>query len=109
MRNLDTFVLCEEANERVRAKVWCKIVGGCMSVEGQDLGLAPMDSFGADEYEYFYDWDEANTEKLISLLNEEGRSLADVLKEKYGGLDGCSKLRDTCKEHGIEYKFSSWF
>ena len=98
-------VLCDEKTTRLWVNVEAKVSGGCLKISGQDLGKAVEDYFGEDEYEYFYDFDRENTERLFSLLTHEAQNVKDVFMQKFSGIDGCKSLRDFCDANGIAYKF----
>jgi len=108
MEQMDTFVLCNDKTDRVWVNVWAGIKDGCLTVSGQDLGDAPQDFFGSDEYEYWYTFDKINTDRLIMLLTQEGHDFKEQLLEKFNGVEGCKKLKEFCKANDIEYKFMSW-
>ncbi|NLW88782.1 MAG: hypothetical protein GXY43_03560 [Clostridiaceae bacterium] len=101
----DRLVLCDEKTPYVQVFVSAEMSEGCLKISGQDLGEAPRETFGEDEYEYFYDFDLENTERLFALLTPEKQSIAGVLVREFSGMDGCSKLREFCDENHIEYSF----
>ena len=116
---LAKFVLCNETNNRVQMKIWAEIKNGCLNIEGQAFGTAVEECFYADEYEYFYSFDEKNTKRLITLLlnrhygneapHESTKLFKKLLFEKYSDINGMERLRGFCEETGIEYKFFNWF
>jgi hypothetical protein len=108
MDNLDTFALCKYESDRLWVNVWAKIENGCLEISGQDLGDAPTEYFGMGEFEYWYKFDETNTERLITLLKKEDSDIKDLLYENFSGLEGCAKLKKFCSVNGIEYEYSSW-
>ena len=119
VNELPQFVLCVEKSNKVRAKICVEIKNCCLKIEGQDFGPVVEERWGTDEYEYFYNFDEVNTAKLIKLLvkQEYGDDInadyavvfKNLLLEKYSDLKGCKRLCDFCKANGIEYKFYNWF
>ena len=100
-------VLCYERAPRVHVHVWAEVSDGCLKISGQDFGEAPMEAFGDDEFEYFYDFDQENTKRLFALLTPDGQDIRDVLVQKYSGMDGCSSLTEFCEANGIAYYFFS--
>ena len=65
--------------------------------------------FGRDDYEYWYCFDEMNTEHLIELLTAKEPDIKKALLDEFGGEEVCSNMRKFCKANGIKYKFDSWF
>ena len=100
--------LCKHRSERLWVNVWARIEEGKLTVEGQDLGAVPEEWFGTDEYEYFYNYDLANTEKLLQILSEGGKNPIVEMCLRFSGLKGCEKLRAFCENNGIDYTFYSW-
>ena len=100
--------LCDEKNENVQVKVRAKIINGCLEISGQDFGIAVEESFGAGEYEYFYNFDRANTERLLSLLTVDETPVRDALVSRFGGMGGCKALREFCDANGIRYQFFNY-
>jgi ADP-ribosyl-[dinitrogen reductase] hydrolase len=103
----DKLVLCNEGTPYIKVKVWAEIKDGCLKISGQDLGKAAEDTFGEDEYEYFYEFDRENTERLFALLTPEAQKVKEVFMQKFSGMDGCRSLREFCEENGITYRFFS--
>ena len=104
----ERFVLCNEETSRVKVNVWAEISEGCLTISGHDLGKAVMDVFGDIDYEYYYEFDRQNTERLLNLLNTEGQSVNAVLTQKFGGMDGCRIMRGFCEANNIDYRFFVW-
>ncbi len=82
-------VLCDEENSHLRVNVDAEVSDGCLRISGQDLGETVEAITGEDEYEYFYDFDRKNTERLFALLGPETDSVKDVFAKKFSGIDGC--------------------
>ena len=101
----ERFVLCNEETSRVKVNVWAEISEGCLTISGHDLGEAVMDVFGDIDYEYYYEFDQQNTERLFNLLNSEGQSVNEVLTQNFGGMDGCRIMREFCEANNIKYSF----
>ena len=101
----ERFILCNEGTSRVKVNVWAEISEGCLTISGHDLGEAVMDVFGDIDYEYYYEFDQQNTERLFNLLNTEGQSVNEVLTHKFGGMDGCRIMREFCEANNITYRF----
>ena len=108
MKQMDELVLCDNKTERVWVNVWAEIENGCLKISGQDLGNAPKEFFGSGEFEYWYNFDEKNTERLIVLLTQKEHDFKEQLLEKFGGLEGCKRLKEFCKENDIQYRYMSW-
>ena len=98
-------VLCDEKTPIIKIKVWAEVSDGCLRISGQDLGKFVEGFFGENEYEYFYDFDRENTERLFSLLTHEAPNVKNVFMQKFSGTDGCKSLREFCDVNGIAYKF----
>jgi len=104
----ERFVLCNEKTSRVKVNVWAEISEGCLTIAGQDLGQVVNDVFGESEYEYYYEFDQQNTERLFNLLKTERQSVNEVLTQKFGGMDGCRRMREFCEANNIKYSFFSY-
>ena len=63
--------------------------------------------WGDADYEYWYELDKENTEKLLSVIHGEEDPKAALLRE-FNGEGGCRVLRELCKNNGIQYKFHSY-
>jgi len=100
-------VLCDEKTDRLWVNVEAKVSNGCLKISGQDIGKVVEDYFGEDEYEYFYDFDQENTERLFALLGHEGQNVKDIFIQKFSGIDGSRALRDFCDANDVKYKFFS--
>lgn len=101
-------VLCD-----VRAETLWRTVTACfeddkLTVEGQDLGIAPERFFGSDEYEYWYYFDKENTAKLMRELTKTGINPIAEMKRLFSGMNACCELKAFCDENGVEYRFDSW-
>jgi hypothetical protein len=107
MVSFEEFELCNEEFSRVKVKVWAELSGGCLIISGQDLGEAAEVMSGEDEYEYFYNFDQENTELLFALLAPKRENIKEMLLQKFGGMDGCSLLREFCNVNNITYSFFS--
>ncbi|MDX9889109.1 MAG: hypothetical protein RBS51_07620 [Anaerovoracaceae bacterium] len=103
----EEILLCDEQTTRVRVIIWAELSEGCLKISGQDLGEAVMEFFGDSDYEYFYNFDQENTERLFKLINPEGQRLSDVLIQRFGGMDGCRIMREFCDANSITYSFFS--
>jgi hypothetical protein len=101
----ERFVLCNEGTSRVKVNVWAEISEGCLTISGQDLGKAVMDVFGDIDYEYYYEFDRQNTERLFTLLNPREQNINEVLTQKFGGMDVCRIMREFCEANNIDYRF----
>ena len=103
----DRLVLCNEDTSQAKVNVWAELSEGCLKVSGQDFGEGVQDFFGEDEYEYFYDFDRENTERLFALLDPEMQNIKEMLLQKFGGIDGFRILRGFCDANNIKYNFLS--
>lgn len=101
--------LCSEKLSRVSIYITAEIMDGKLRISGQDIGEACNDIFGENEYEYFYNFDKENTDKLYYALNKKyGENILHVLKDQFSGVDCCEKLREFCNEHDIKFSFTSF-
>lgn len=87
------------------------------SIDGTMIIVAQIDENGrllilGDEYfrdnekEYCYVVDRENTKKLSALLkNKQNDSLLALLGKKYDGSNGCERLMEFCREHGVSYHY----
>ncbi len=107
MKEFRDLILCDYRSSRVDVHVWAALTDGTLTISGQDLGPYVEDSWGDEDYEYWYKFDEANTEKLIEAIHGEEDPEAALLRE-FSGERGCSRLRSFCKRNKIEYSFFSY-
>jgi hypothetical protein len=115
---IDSFDLCDYKTERLWVHIRAEITGCCLKISGQDLGQVPLAFFDSDEYEYWYTFNEKNTELLIrllvknestvELLAENENDIKKILIEKFSGLDGCERLTKFCNQNGIKYELMTW-
>ena len=74
--NLESFKLYYVHTKENLIRVSAEIKNGLLVISGHDLGDAPKEFFGLDEYEYWYKFNRANTDKLIRLLlNKDSKTL----------------------------------
>ena len=104
----EEILLCDEQTTRVRVIIWAELSEGCLKILGQDLGEAVMEFFGDSDYEYFYNFDQENTERLFTLLNPGGHKIKEVLTQRFSGMDGCRILKEFCDANSIKYSFFSY-
>ena len=102
----EQLVLCNEDTYRVKVNVRAELLAECLKITGQDFGETSEDVFGENEYEYFYDFDRENTDRLLGLLASEG-DVKEMLVKKFEGIDGCCTLRAFCDDYSIKYSFFS--
>lgn len=110
IKDVEKFYLCEyKDGSRLSVNVWAAISNERLLISGQDLGKHVEDHFGDSDYEYWYSFDIENTKLLITKLSEQSPELdiKELLVENFSGLDGCSKLRNFCKNFNISYDFNS--
>lgn len=101
--------LCNEKLSRVSIYITAEITDGMLKISGQDIGEVCNDIFDDSDYEYFYNFDKENTDKLYYSLNiKYGENLLYVLKEQFSGVDCCEKLCEFCNKHDIKYSFISF-
>lgn len=107
-RTSNEFLLCDKVTHSTKIRVWGEIKDGCLKISGQDLGRAPEEAFGDNEYEYFYDFDNYNTERLFQLLLSERNDAVDEFISRFSGNFGIKELREFCEENRIKYRFFSF-
>ena len=107
MKDFNNLVLCDYRSENVDVHVRASLTNGFLSISGHDLGPFVEDSWGDEDYEYWYEFDRKNTEKLIAAIHGEEDPEAAMFRE-FSGEGGCSKLRSLCDKKDIEYHFSSY-
>lgn len=101
--------LCAYKTEELCTFVRAHLKNGKLTIEGQDLGDRLIPWIGDDEYEYFYCFDKANTEKLLKLLTINGKDPLDELKQRFNGPSACRNLRDFCEINGIQFRFDCYY
>lgn len=98
--------LCNEKLQHANIYVLAELSEGKLKISGNEIGRACEDLFGDSDYEYFYSFDEENTEKLFNLLlDEPATNKLAMLKKNFNGPDCCIKLREFCQKHSIKYSF----
>lgn len=98
--------LCNKNLLRVSIHVTAEIIDGKLLISGQDIGKACEEAFGESDYEYFYNFDIKNTEKLFNIITKETAcNKLNALHKYFQGIDGCKILRKFCQEHDIIYSF----
>ena len=107
MKDFTGLELCNWCNDRVEVHVTVSLTDGKLTFSGQDLGDFVEETWGDSDYEYWYSLDEANTEKLFSVIHGEQNPEAALLKE-FSGEGGCRRLREICDSKGIQYEFFSY-
>ena len=101
-------ILCNSSNESVSVFVTAKLDGAKLSVNGVDYGKSPKGFFGGSEYEYWYTFDEENTDLLFRKIGASKSDPLAELKKRFSGMEGCRNLREYCDAAGIKYRFESW-
>ena len=100
--------LCAERTERLWISVDAEIKDGRLTISGQDLGEPCEQFLGSDEYEYWYRFDEINTEKILAGLSKEGANPIEQIKRRFTGKSACRDLRSYCEEENILFDFLNW-
>lgn len=85
--------------------LWAWMFNGTFHISGQDFSEAAKRMFGDEEYEYFYDFDLENTNKIISILKCD--DLLKTIKERFNW-ETESEFREFCEKNGIKYSFTSY-
>ena len=79
--------------------VWAyRYSSGAVSVVAQDLGDAPRQFWGADEYEFGV---------IVSARHADGISLS-FIADRFSGARAVDDFRDWANEHGIPCDFWNW-
>ena len=107
MKEFQGLVLCDERTPRVDIHIRADLIDGRLLFSGQDLGPFVEETWGDEDYEYYYMFDEENTVKLLEAIKGTDDPEEAVCRE-FNGSDGCIKLRGICEENGIQYKFHSY-
>ena len=97
-------VLCNEKLSRVAIHVSASFDDGKLVIHEQDLGNAPHEVWGKDEHEAFYTLDKTDTQKLLSLLGDDGSHSLETIKAHFNGIDCCKRFGAFCDMHGISYR-----
>ena len=100
--------LCKERTEQLWVTVYAEIKEGKMTVSGQDLGEPCERFWGSDEYEYWYSFDEENTEKILMRLSENDADPIEEFQKRFFGMTAYRKLRSFCETEGIVFRFNNW-
>ena len=107
MKDFRNLVLCDYRSKSVDVHVRANLTDGTLQISGHDLGPCVEESWGDKDYEYWYSFDKANTEKLIAAIHGEEDPEAALIRE-FSGEEGCSRLESFCSEKKIKYRFSSY-
>ncbi len=83
--------------------------GNKLEFFGDDFGSTVGSFFGGEEYEYWYQLDEANTEKFIAALREDTgiEDLKEALKTKFSGISASRMIREFAEARDIKMGFYS--
>jgi hypothetical protein len=100
---------------------------GRLGLSGQDIGKAPKDWFGHDDYEYWVVVAASDKERVLSILlgqtaggrqfrpagdaseDEKDWALLTVIEKTYGGdLRAVEAFRDLLKANGIRFEFRTY-
>ena len=106
--DMSSIVLYSRETEALWVNVWAEIKDGKLTVQGQDLGGPVEKWLGGSEFEYECRFDKSNTQKLLSILSENGSDPIVALKDRFSGPRGFWELKDFCDEANIQYEYFSW-
>lgn len=90
---------------------------GKFTIQGHDMGRTVEEFWGEDEYEYWYEFDQGNTEHLFKAIlagmasdisDMSGDELLKSFQIWIGKKPDEAKLRTFCEETGIKYQFFSY-
>ena len=83
--------------------------GKKLEFSGDDFGGQVGSFFGGEEYEYWYQLDEANTKKFIAALKEDTgiEDLKEALKTRFSGINASGKIREFAEARDIKMGFYS--
>lgn len=92
---------------------------GQLTISGHDMGDAPEQIFGADDYEYLVSIAPGDVARLRQALVEHvsgqsgevsaNASTLELVAAAFKGRhDAVSTCRDLCRDHGIAYEFFCW-
>ena len=107
MKSFKKLVLCEFFSKKLDVYVWADMEDNKLTIAGQDLGPFVEEIFGDSDYEYWYSFDENETEKLLRLIHGLEKP-EEALLDAFCGLDGCTTLKAFCKKNNIHYQFYSY-
>lgn len=106
MKDVTDIVLEEYRSTNLDVHVRASIVDGCLHVSGQDLGPFVEEHWGDLDYEYYYDFSEEETERLLRLIDGLDDPAAALVR--HFSNSGTLKLSQFCDENGIKYRFFSY-
>ena len=90
---------------------------GKLTIQGHDIGRTVEKFWGEDEYEYWYEFDQGNTEHLFkTILADTVSDISDMSEDELlrsfqiwiGKKPDEARLRKLCEETGIKYQFFSY-
>ena len=101
--------LCDERNSDDWFLLDARYDGTKLEFIGDDFGSTAESFFGGEEYEYWYQLDEANTEKFIAALKEDTgiEDLEEALKTRFSGITASGKIREFAEARDIKMGFYS--
>ena len=106
-KSFQDLVLCEYRSDDLDVHVRAFMAGPGLYISASDLGPSVEKFWGDLDYEYYYSFSPAETEKLLHLIGGTKNPRAALLRE-FGGLSGCSRLEKFCEKEGIRYNFWSY-
>lgn len=104
MKEFSGLALCEEETDEISISVQASLKNGVLCFSGNDAGRRVSELTGDGDYEYWYELDRDNTQKLLQIIHGEEDPEPALLRE-FSGADGCQRLRDLCEMNGIQYHF----
>jgi|GEM_PF-1507552 len=107
MINFSDMVLCDISSKKVDVHIRVSGDDEGLHFSGYEIGPVVDDSWGDDDYEYWYNLDAENAEKLLELIEGTDDPKAALVRE-FSGTDGLRKRTDLCNQNNIEYSFHSY-
>lgn len=80
---------------------------GKLKLEGHDFTMLSESMFGDEEYEYFYFFNQENTQKLSLVFNKK-EDLLQCLLDFFNNEIKNQEFIKLCRDNNIAYEFSSW-
>ena len=101
--------LCDERDGDDWFILYARYDGKKLEFSGDDFGSQVGSFFGGEEYEYWYQLDEANTKKFIAALKEDTgiEDLKEALKTRFSGINASGKIKEFAEARDIKMGFYS--
>ena len=107
MKKFSDLTLCDSRGKQRNIHIRVSGDDNGLHFSGDEGGSDVDDFWGDDDYEYWYDLDAGNAEKLLKLIGGEDDP-ENALKREFSGKSGLMKMTALCDQNNIKYSFNSY-